>query len=326
LQIGLATTDPVRVRRVRDELLRNNDRCTALINGLLTLARGEQGRRGREEVAFDDVVRQIAREAATEHRSDQPGLRLDVPGRCTVSGDRLLLAQLVRNLMDNALRYNVPGGEVLVRLAPNGHLTISNTGPAISADEAARLFEPFYRGAERTGQTDGTGLGLSIVRAVAAAYGGNGPPLAGYGAVTMSRALAATITTLPQQLWRSLTWDRGKELSAHAGFTVETGVPVFFADPHSPWQRGTNENTNGLLRQYFPKGTDLSRWTAEEINAIAHALNSRPRKHSAGGLPPKPSTNIYDLFNRPVLRRPVESESRHPDRCSPGGHGAGLIC
>jgi IS30 family transposase len=94
----------------------------------------------------------------------------------------------------------------------------------------------------------------------------------------MSKALAATITTLPQQLRRSLTWDRGKELSAHARFTVETGVPVFFADPHSPWQRGTNENTNGLLRQYFPKGTDLSRWTAEEINAVAHTLNSRPRK------------------------------------------------
>ncbi len=106
----------------------------------------------------------------------------------------------------------------------------------------------------------------------------NGPPLAGYGAITMSKALAATITTLPQQLRRSLTWDRGKELSAHARFTVETGVPVFFADPHSPWQRGTNENTNGLLRQYFPKGTDLSRWTAEEINAVAHTLNSRPRK------------------------------------------------
>lgn len=172
LQIGLATTDPSRVRRVRDELLRNNDRCTALINGLLTLARGEQGRRGREKVEFDDVVRQIAREAATDHRPDPPGLRLDVPGRCTVTGDRLLLSQLVRNLMDNALRYNVPGGEVLVRLTSNGHLTISNTGPAISDAEAMRLFEPFYRGAERTGQTDGAGLGLSIVRAVATACGG----------------------------------------------------------------------------------------------------------------------------------------------------------
>ena len=67
-------------------------------------------------------------------------------------------------------------------------------------------------------------------------------------------------------------------MSAHAAFKVETGIPVFFADPHSPWQRGTNENTNGLLRQYFPKGTDLSRWTAEEIEAVAHALNTRPRK------------------------------------------------
>ena len=106
----------------------------------------------------------------------------------------------------------------------------------------------------------------------------NGPALAGYGAVTMKNALAATMTTLPEQLRRSLTWDRGKELSAHAAFKVETGIPVYFADPHSPWQRGTNENTNGLLRQYFPKGTDLSRWNVEEIEAVAHALNSRPRK------------------------------------------------
>jgi len=106
----------------------------------------------------------------------------------------------------------------------------------------------------------------------------NGPALAGYGAVTMKNALASTITTLPEQLRRSVTWDRGKEMSAHAQFRVETGVPVYFADPRSPWQRGTNENTNGLLRQYFPKGTDLARWSAEDIEAVAHALNTRPRK------------------------------------------------
>ena len=106
----------------------------------------------------------------------------------------------------------------------------------------------------------------------------NGPPLAGYGAIAMKNALAAVIKTLPEELRRSITWDRGKELSAHAEFKVSTGVPVHFAAPHSPWQRGTNENTNGLLRQYFPKGTDLARWTAADLQAVAHTLNSRPRK------------------------------------------------
>lgn len=106
----------------------------------------------------------------------------------------------------------------------------------------------------------------------------NGPALSGYGAVAMNAALAASLTQLPEQLRQTLTWDRGKELSGHAQFTFDTGTKVFFADPHSPWQRPTNENTNGLLRQYFPKGTDLSRWSAEELEAVALALNNRPRK------------------------------------------------
>ena len=106
----------------------------------------------------------------------------------------------------------------------------------------------------------------------------NGPALAGYGAVAMNAALTASMTQLPEQLRKTLTWDRGKELSAHAQFTLDTGTRVFFADPHSPWQRPTNENTNGLLRQYFPKGTDLSRWDAEDLEAVALALNNRPRK------------------------------------------------
>jgi IS30 family transposase len=106
----------------------------------------------------------------------------------------------------------------------------------------------------------------------------NGPPLAGYGAIAMKDALAASMITLPEQLRQSLTWDRGKELAQHAQFKIETGIAVYFADPHSPWQRPTNENTNGLLRQYFPKGTDLSRWDEHELYAVSAALNGRPRK------------------------------------------------
>jgi IS30 family transposase len=105
-----------------------------------------------------------------------------------------------------------------------------------------------------------------------------GPKFAGYSAIDVTDALAKVIADQPESLWRSLTWDRGKELSDHARLSAETGVKVYFADPHSPWQRGTNENTNGLLRQYFPKGTDLSRWDAEAIRAIAATLNDRPRK------------------------------------------------
>jgi IS30 family transposase len=106
----------------------------------------------------------------------------------------------------------------------------------------------------------------------------NGPALAGYGAEATRDALASQFTTLPAQLRRSLTWDRGKELAQHAQLKIDTGLAVYFADPHSPWQRGTNENTNGLLRQYFPKGTDLSRWNRDDIEAVAAALNARPRK------------------------------------------------
>lgn len=106
----------------------------------------------------------------------------------------------------------------------------------------------------------------------------NGPALAGYGAQAMATALTKSMTCLPQQLRKTITWDRGKELSAHARFAVDTGTKVFFADPHSPWQRPTNENTNGVLRQYFPKGTDLSRWEAQELEAVAYSLNNRPRK------------------------------------------------
>lgn len=106
----------------------------------------------------------------------------------------------------------------------------------------------------------------------------NGPALAGHGAEAVRDAITRTIVRLPESLRRSLTWDQGAEMAHHAQLSVNAGIQVYFCDPRSPWQRGSNENTNGLLRQYFPKGTDLSQHSAHDLAAIAAALNARPRK------------------------------------------------
>jgi IS30 family transposase len=106
----------------------------------------------------------------------------------------------------------------------------------------------------------------------------NGPALAGHGAEAVRDAITRTIATLPAQLRRSLTRDQGAEMAQQAHIRIDTGLCVYFCDPHSPWQRGTNENTKGLLRQYFPKGTDLSVQDADTLAAVARALNTRPRK------------------------------------------------
>jgi IS30 family transposase len=115
----------------------------------------------------------------------------------------------------------------------------------------------------------------------------------GYSADKVNSAMAKAMRTLPAELTRSVTWDRGTELNRHAAFTVATGIKVYFCDPHSPWQRGSNENTNGLLRQYMPKGTDLSKLSAHDLRAIERSLNGRPRK-TLGYM--KPSEKLSELL------------------------------
>lgn len=133
----------------------------------------------------------------------------------------------------------------------------------------------------------------------------NGPALAGHGAEAVRDAIASSIVTLPKQLRRSLTWDQGTEMAQHVQLRVKTGLPIYFCDPHSPWQRGTNENTNGLLRQYFPKGTDLSRYSGNELEAIAATLNSRPRKTLGWKTPAEALRNhLSSLKRAPVATAP----------------------
>jgi IS30 family transposase len=111
-------------------------------------------------------------------------------------------------------------------------------------------------------------------------------------AVEVQRAMEKAIASMPTELFRSLTWDRGKEMARHREIKISTGVQVYFCDPHSPWQRGSNENTNGLLRQFLPKGTDLSKHSAKDLARIAALLNDRPRK-TLGYL--KPSEKLAEL-------------------------------
>jgi IS30 family transposase len=114
-------------------------------------------------------------------------------------------------------------------------------------------------------------------------------------AATVAEALQRQIQTLPAQLCKSITWDQGSEMAAHVAFTIATDIAVYFCDPHSPWQRGSNENTNGLLRQYLPKGTDLSVYSQADLDEIARKLNNRPRKRH-GFLTPS------EKFNQLMLR------------------------
>lgn len=119
----------------------------------------------------------------------------------------------------------------------------------------------------------------------------------------LHHALATTMTRLPRGLVRSITWDQGTEMARHLKITKTLGAPVFFCDSHSPWQRGTNENTNGLLRDYFPKGTDLSAHSIEHLRAVQDELNHRPRAVLDGRSPAQLFATLLASGNPSVLRR-----------------------
>ncbi len=116
----------------------------------------------------------------------------------------------------------------------------------------------------------------------------------------MRDAIAATITELPEQLRKSLAWDQGAEMAQHAQLRVDTNLEIYFCNPSSPWQRGTNENTNGLLRQYFPKGTDLSKHSRDDLETVAKTLNTRPRKTLAWKTPAEALDNQLSSLHKRV--------------------------
>jgi signal transduction histidine kinase len=178
LEVGLADPSPERVRLIRAELLRNTRRSERLIDGLLQLAKGE---RGPDAAVLVDLARVVA-DVVDQHRGEA-GVTVAVSVRpATVLGDEVMLSRLVENLVQNAIRYNVPDGTVRVELTGDGALVVVNTGPVVPPERAGELLEPLRRlDTDRTGTHDGAGLGLSIVAAIARAHAGTVTVLANPG-------------------------------------------------------------------------------------------------------------------------------------------------
>jgi transposase, IS30 family len=184
----------------------------------------------------------------------------------------------------------IPGERRGKRSIPE-ELMISNR-PAEAADRAV---PGHWEGDLITGEENKTAITTLVERTTRFVML---PHLPGdHGAEAVRDAMLAAIPTLPAQLWRSLTWDQGAEMARHAEITLATDLDIYFRDPHSPWQRGSNENTNGLLRQYFPKGEDLSKYTAAHLAAVAAELNERPRK-TLGWKSPAQALN--ELLSQPL--------------------------
>jgi IS30 family transposase len=188
-----------------------------------------------------------------------------------VQGRGALRAELTRCLRTGRARRRPPK-----RANSAGHLTGMVLISERPAEVEDRAVPGHWEGDLIIGKDNGSAIGTLVERQTRFVLLVALP--AGRSAELVRVALAERILSLPEQLRRSLTWDRGKEMAGHVQFTIDTGVAVYFCDPHSPWQRGSNENTNGLLRQYFPKGTDLSVHDQAHLDAVARELNGRPRQ------------------------------------------------
>ena len=240
-----------------------------------------------EGLKNDWSPQQISKTLAAAH-PDNPAMNIShetVYQKLFCQARGSLRKELTKHLRTQRTRRK-PHGRTVVKTGIKGMVNISER-PAEVADRAV---PGHWEGDLIIGKDQKSAIGTLVERSTRFVMLLHLPD--GRTADVVCAALAKKILTLPDHLRRSITWDQGKELAQHARFTVETGVDVYFCDPHSPWQRGSNENTNGLLRQYFPKGTDLSVHDEAHLDAIAQRLNTRPRQTLGWETPSRKLTEL----------------------------------
>jgi transposase, IS30 family len=206
---------------------------------------------------------------------------------------RAELHQCLRSGRARRLRNRVDGGADKSRIADM--INISER-PAEVADRAV---PGHWEGDLLIGKNNGSAIATLVERQTRYCLLVALPD--GYRADLVAAALIKTIQTLPAHLRRSLTWDQGMEMTQHPRIKFATDLDIYFCDPHSPWQRGSNENTNGLLRQYFPKGTELQRHSQEHLAAVAAELNGRPRKTLGWATPAEAMTRLLSHPEQPIV-------------------------
>jgi IS30 family transposase len=255
-----------------------------------------------KKLASAPALRRVVEEKLQERWS--PGqiakrLRLDYPNDLSmrISPETIYQSLYVqgrgslRKELTNHLRQRRPKRQAQSRqVVPRSLRDMVNISER-PAEVADRAVPGHWEGDLIIGKNQGSAIGTLVERSTRYVMLLHLPR--GRTAEHVREALTKKILTLPAALRRSLTWDQGKELAQHAQFTVDTGVKVFFCDPHSPWQRGSNENTNGLLRQYFPKSTDLNQFDEAHLDKVALELNGRPRETLAWL---KPSEKLNELL------------------------------